>query len=135
MKKNILFFLLLTMSVTSFCQQTNPAPTLIKQDYLKKSRNQKTAAWCLLGGGVFAFGLGSIQPDFLKGAEKSGAPQIMVMLTGMVSMGVSVPFFISAAKNKKKAMSLSFKNETLPQIYKSRLVYNNIPSLTLKINL
>jgi len=54
---------------------------------------------------------------------------------GTLSMLSSIPFFISSHHNKKKAASLSFKNEMVPGIYKSSLVYNRIPSLALKLKL
>ena len=44
--------ILLVLNSGSFYQQNNPSPTLTKQDYLKKSKNQKTAAWIVLGGGI-----------------------------------------------------------------------------------
>ncbi len=54
MKKNIFLTLLLIISVTSFSQQPATVTPAVKTDYLKKSKNQNTTAWILLGGG-FAF--------------------------------------------------------------------------------
>jgi hypothetical protein len=52
MKIIISFTLLIVFSISSFCQSTpNDLPT-VKTDYLKKSKNQKIAAWVLLGGGI-----------------------------------------------------------------------------------
>lgn len=52
MKQIIIFTMLLILSATSFSQQSNPSPTLTKQDYLQKSKHQNTAAWLLLIGGT-----------------------------------------------------------------------------------
>jgi hypothetical protein len=47
--------MLLFIAARLFSQQTNPNQPLVNQDYLKKpdylekSKNQKTAAWILLG--------------------------------------------------------------------------------------
>ncbi len=57
------------------------------------------------------------------------------VLSGSLAMLGSIPFFIAASKNKKKAMSLSFKNETIPQVYKRSIVSIPVPSLIIKINL
>ena len=132
MKKIIFFSLFLIMAVTSFSQQTNPAPTLTKQDYLQKSKSQKTIAWCLLGGGglVFLVGVNRYfnQRDTI---DDNGT----IMLIGGLTTAASIPFFISASKNKKKAASLSLKNEMVPQFFKGGIVSRPTPSLTLKISL
>jgi len=51
MKKIILYTLLLAFPVAVFCQSIPNDMPAIKTDYLKKSNNQKTAAWLLLSGG------------------------------------------------------------------------------------
>jgi hypothetical protein len=56
-------------------------------------------------------------------------------LTGVLSMIGSIPFFIASKKNNKRAMSVSFKNETASQLVKSNLVYRYLPSLNIKIRL
>lgn len=136
MKKIILFTLLLTVSAASFSQQTNPSATLTKQDYLKKSNNQKFVAWTLLGGGVIALALAAIDLDvcFGPGCTKSSFPATAVGIGAVCIVG-SIPFFIASAKNKRRAMSMSFKNETIPQLQNGSFVNRSVPSLTLKINL
>jgi len=135
MKKIIVFAMLLIISVASFSQQTtNPAPT-VKTDYLEKSKNQKKAAWVMLGGGASLILLG----DLIGNSKSSsfgdaGAGFVMAAVGGLSMLG-SIPLFIASSRNKKKGMSLSFKNETAPQIQKSSFVYRSVPSLTLKISL
>jgi len=51
MKKIIAFLTLLIIGMSCFSQQTDSLQS-IKTDYLRKSKNQKTAAWVLLGGGI-----------------------------------------------------------------------------------
>lgn len=116
------------MSATSFSQQTSPSPGLTKQDYLQKSKNQKTTAFILLGVGAAAIAIaapGNVSLDVLP----------VFVIVGGVATIVSIPLFIASARNKRKDMSLSFKNETAPQIQKRSFVYQNVPSLTLKISL
>jgi len=62
MKKIILFAMLLTLSASSFGQQTKPSPDLTKQDYLLKSKKQKKAAKIMLGGGAVLSLTGFIIP-------------------------------------------------------------------------
>ena len=146
MKKIFFISLLLIMTVATFSQQIKPAPTLTKQDYLRKSKTQKTFAWILLGGGtafvatgffIAASTVGFIVINRLvTGQPGPSAPGATVLiLTGGVTMLGSIPLFIASTKNKKKALSLSFKNETVPQIQRNSFVYHAIPSLSLKIRL
>jgi hypothetical protein len=139
MKKIIIFTLLLIVSATSFSQQTKSSPTLTRQDYLKKSSNQKFVAWALFGSGAAVLAitaLSNLGIDFT--GPKKKFPIVPVGI-GAVCMVGSIPFFIASAKNKRKAMSLSFKNETIPSRLlsgqKSSFVNRSIPSLSLKINL
>jgi hypothetical protein len=144
MKKIIVFVLMLSLSAASFSQQ---APG-IKTDYLKKSKNQKTVAVIMAGGGVllvFAAVFiipkeevvsGSSQSSFFSGytIETNGF-KVAAGIAGTLCMLGSIPLFIAAHKNEKKAMSLSFKNETAPQLKNNSFTNRPVPSLTLKISL
>lgn len=135
MKKIVAFALLLMISVTSFSQQvTNPAPA-VKADYLKKSSSQKFTAWVLFGGGAAVLvitALSNLGIDFT--GPKKKFPVVPVGI-GAVCMVGSIPFFIASAKNKRKALSMSFKNEMIPQRQNDGLVNRLVPSLSLKIGL
>ena len=124
--------LLLIILNNSFSQSTQDNTTAIQNDYLKKSKNQKTAAWILVGVGSLSTLLGTIQvnPDY--GGNNNST---FLLVGGLVTLGASVPLFIASARNRKKAMSLTFKNETTQQIQNSGIVNQNIPSLNLKLNL
>jgi hypothetical protein len=142
MKKVITLLLLIALSATSFSQQTEPNPTLSKQDFLLKSKKQKTTAWILLGGGTglamtgLVMGLSDLGEAFGRaytgqnGSVNSEAAGT-VFLVGLGGMVGSIPLFVASGRNKRIAMSLSFKNETTPQIQKNSLVQENIPSLKL----
>ena len=143
MKKAAIFLLLLTFSILSFCQQTERSTTLTKQDYLEKSKNKKTTAWLLLGGGAalvatgFAVSEGEPEFNFLclcYVGENSGTKGLLIS-GGVLSMGASIFFFKSSAKNKRKAAELAFKNESAPRIMENGFAYRTIPSLNLKIRL
>jgi hypothetical protein len=142
MKQATVFFLVLTLAFSGFSQQNEPSPTFTKQDYMHKSKKQKTVAWVLLGGGAASVLTGIIIPkgDVVReGAwgndyENDGIKSTFGV-TGFLCMIGSIPFFIASKKNYKRAMSVSFKNEVTPQLVKSSFVYRSIPAFNLKISL
>lgn len=131
MNKLIAVSLLLTITLTISGQQ-DPifVPGTTKEDYLKKSKNQKTTAWVLLGTGSLSVLLGSIEvnPDY---GDATNRP--FLVIGGLVLIGASIPCFIAAARNKKKAAAISFRNQFVPQINNGSLVNRPVHSLNLKI--
>ncbi len=134
--------MLIMLASSSFSQQTNPSPTFSKQDYLKKSKNQKTAAWIFLGGGATTLLTGLVIPkgevvhegwfgnDYKNDGIKAG-----LGLTGILSMAGSIPFFVVSSKNKKKAASVSISNEKIQSLQKGSFAYRFVPSVSLIIRL
>jgi hypothetical protein len=127
MKKIIVFTLLMVIAVHSFCQQTN------SQDYLQKSKHQKTAAWIMLGGGV-ALGVAGAAVDASNWYSSGGDVLLVIGGAAIVS---SVPLFIAAGKNKKKSTAVSgfFKMEKAPVIRHTSFAYRSYPAVSIKINL
>lgn len=118
----------------SFAQQ------MTKQDYLEKSKQQKTTAWILLGGGAAVTTAGFIifSENFCPlGCSKSennsaNAGGIMI-LAGGVSMLASFPVFISSGNNARKAAELSFKYQPMNMPRYTGAIPRAYPSLTLTI--
>ena len=155
MKKLPLFITMFFIGYSSFSQQSDTAVASTKQAYLKKSKNEKTTAWILAGGGLVmsAVSLAIVINDDAQAANNfvttvintsnndSNTSGNKTSLTGIffyigvMCMVISVPLFISAAENKRKAMSISFNNLSVPQIQKKNFVYQAVPSLTFKIAL
>jgi len=141
MKQASIFVLLLILSVTTFSQQTNPVPSLTKKDYLKKSKSQNTAAWILAGAGtglvVVAFATTNLNDigDAINGDNSGLNTGSALFVTGGIIAASSIPLFIIASRNKRKAMSLSFKNEISTQIRRNGFACTRIPSLNIIINL
>ncbi len=134
MKQLIIFFIFTAIAFSSFSQPGSPAPVLTKQDYLQKSKKQKTTAWVLVGGGTVMWLVGVskyMNQDNNEGGTK-GKP---AMLIGGVSVLASIPFFIASSKNKKRATAVSFKMERLPVIQQRNLVTHSYPALSLKISI
>lgn len=123
------------------------AQEMSKQDYLDKSRNQKTTGFILLGGGVAMIAVGSalfmgdladtaISCTYLNCSSGSGMESGMVIsaVGGLAALG-SIPVFISSRKNARKAAQMSFRNEPT---YNPKYVGNiprAIPSLSFSIPL
>lgn len=133
MKKIKLALLLSLFTMSASAQQTTSSPSLTKSGYLKKSKKQKTIAFFLAGGGSIAWLVGVSkymnQSDNIDGGGEAA------MIIGGTAALASIPLFIISSKNKKKAMSMSLKNQMLPQLQSSGFVYRSVPSLTLKFSL
>jgi hypothetical protein len=153
MKKIILYALPLVFSVRAFCQSTPNDLQAVKTDYLKKSKNQKTGAWVLFGGGV-ALTTTSILMAAPKAAEDfsyavvgvfSSEPipennytaENILLITGTASMLASIPFFIASKKNKRNAMAMSanIKMENARMLQYQSFVQTSYPAIVLKIKL
>lgn len=131
MKEIILFTMLLIVSSATFSQQTNSGSSMTKQDYLQKSKNQKTAAWIMLGGGTVA-GIGGVLWATSDIFSKNAGPDILIF-TGAAAMVGSIPLFIASGRNKRKAMSLSFNIQQVIQPMQYGFANHNIPSLSLRM--
>jgi hypothetical protein len=141
MKKIVICAMLLIIAAPVFSQLTNSTPILTKQDYLKKSKTQKAFAWILAGSGVVltVVGVATLNLNDLGnslGGNNSGvnSSSTLFVIGGITALS-SIPLFIAGHRNKKKAMSLSFKNEKMQQLNKNRFVYTPVPSLSLTIRL
>lgn len=133
MKKIILGIMLLMLATISFSQQNNPSPALTKQDYLRKSKSQKITAFCLAGGGIVVW-LAGVSKNMNQNDDIDGGGEV-AMAIGSIAALASIPMFIIASKNKRKAASLSIKNEKIQTLQKGGFVYNLVPAIRLAIRL
>ena len=111
MKKQLLILFMLASFSSSFAQG------LTKEDYLRRSKNQKKTAWILCGTGATLILTSLIvYPNnysflgFNSAAEQRQANSAGVLFTagGICVLG-SIPFFILSGGNRKKAAALSFR--------------------------
>lgn len=123
---------------------TTVAPPLSKSTgdrLLQKSRNKKAVAWVLFGAGAglgiagLAVGesaIGHLWSDPLDRTASRTTTGGALILAGGVSMLGSIPFFISSAKNKRRAL-LSVDNGSVipgPMLHRQNLI-----AVALRINL
>jgi len=140
MKKIILFTIVFLASISSFSQQTLPVNVSAKQDYLKKSKNQKTVGKILLAGGAALSITGVLiavndlnhlfDPNYVHSNNNTSD---VLVYSGLVIAAGSIPFFLKSSKNRKKAIHFSFKSQMILQEKYGNFVYHTIPSLQLKI--
>ena len=121
---------MLALPATSFCQKTNDSVPVVKTDYLAKSKNQKTAAFILLGIGVTTLTIAAVGDlDF----DALGP----VVVVGGVATVASIPLFIASGKNKRKAMKASafIKMETIPLLQKQSFEQKSFPAFSVNFSL
>jgi len=138
MMKILLFAISQVIAMAATGQQVTPSSATALNDYLKKSGNQRTVALALLIGGGAVLSAGIIwgisetnaNTYYSSTLEGSGA----LVLIGMTSMLGSIPLFIAARRNarKAKAVTAQFKFEKGPAIQGGGMAYQAIPGLCLK---
>jgi hypothetical protein len=108
-----------------------------KDYFLQLSKKNNTTGWILLGcgtamiiGGLIGFG-STYDDSSYTSTDISG----FIVLGGLIADIVSIPFFITAHKHKKRAMSLSFGNQNIPfQSVKPNNFYSQA-AITLRVKL
>jgi len=135
MKYVILCSLSLKLVNTTFCQQIQPTPLVSKEDYLQKSKKQKTTAWLLFVGGSVVSFVGLTQLNFAGSAtgDVNNTAGAVLFFAGAATAVGSIHFFSAAKRNRYRAMSVSFKNQSIPQLLKNNFQIKAIPSLNLQI--
>ena len=134
MKKIITCIALLIVANSIHSQQSNPSATLTKKDYLQKSKNQKTAAWLFMGGGIGLTILG-ISADKSDVDNVGSSGRGVAIITGIAAISVGTTLFILSSNNKKKAETIAFRMEKAPLIQQGGFVYRSYPALAFRIHL
>ena len=137
MKKTIISAMILLFAMSSFSQQTNLKQTLTLTDYLKKSKNQKTAAWILLGGGTALIVTGLLIGTQNEASLDNAATGGVIVVAGAASVIGSIPLFIASGKNKRRGMAAVsyFKMVDISAIQGYRIIHTSYPALSVNIRL
>lgn len=127
---------LLLLALTG-CLVSGTVNAQSKEDYLKKSRNQRTTGWIMLGGGVVLGAVGAAtfnNSDFLSNDAASNTGGWLFVIGGASALG-SIPFFISSAHNARKAAAISFKPQPVHYPVNTALVVKWQPAVSVSIRL
>ena len=135
MKKIIFSAIFLSIIIPSFSQVITDKQ-FSKNYYLQKSKNQKTVAWILLAGGT-AMAVGgaiSFSHNYDYGSNSATDISGFLLLGGIVSDIVSIPFFISSSNNKKKAGAIAISNRQIYLPMKEGFAIKAQPTVTVSIS-
>lgn len=139
MKEIFLGVLITFFGISLQGQQTDTNPQLTQQDYLQKSKNQKTAAWILTGGGT-AMAIGGLvlltsQTSYFP-SEEVGA---VLLAAGGAAIATGIILFSASNRNKKKAdeklLTFNLKLERTDFIQHAITGKKNYPALAFNIRL
>ncbi|MDF2157595.1 hypothetical protein [Algoriphagus sp. CAU 1675] len=141
MKTKMIMAALITALIMGISQKSF-AQEMSKQDYLEKSRQQKTAGWILLGGGAtLAIVGGALMvenfclfgcSDTVDNSFNAGTAMAVIGGTAMIA---SVPMFISSRNNAEKAGLLSIKSQPLNIPRYTGKIPKSYPAISLSIPL
>jgi len=134
MKKFILPLILSILIVVCFSQ--NISGQELSHDYLKKSKNQKTAAKILAIGGttMVVAGIFGFNSNWENGSYTATDISGFIMLGGGVALIASIPLFIISSVNKKSAFTLAIINHNVSIPIQKAHIINTQPALTLTID-
>lgn len=98
-------------SVAALSQEIENDQKLTRADFLKKSKNQKTAAWIATGVGTTVI-LGTVlsaasDPFPEYGEDNTESVGTVPAIIGLACIGTGAYLFFASSKNKKKANAAS----------------------------
>jgi len=133
MKKMTLCLILLTFGFQSFSQ----APPGSAEYYRQKSKSQRTTGWVLLGvGTAMAVGGGigfSKHWDLFQSNTTKADVYGAIMAAGIVADLVSIPVFISAGRNARRAARVSVSSQLLDFPQGNNSYVKPHPTISVKI--
>ena len=150
MKKITILTLALIFSFQLFSQEMQPVEhKLVNTDYLAKSKKQRTAGWILTGTGAAVFSIGLVVSMAEMTEEVGGAiiyglvgeeapvthskGGTAITITGLAMVATGITFLSIAKKNKRKALDMSFINESSQQLRYNTVMNTSVPSVRLRL--
>ncbi len=114
-----------------------------KEEYLSKSKRQKTAALIMIIGGtvtatagIVSAVAGSVDRAFgSPGADRGETASSILAITGAAAILGSIPMIVASGKNKKRAMNLTLTNQPIPAIVSIITKQRSLPSIALRFSL
>lgn len=138
--KMMIMLIMIMLFVNNAHAQEVSNPDMLKEQYLKKGERQKTAAWITLTAGATMVVVGTVvfltswEDYFWSDSSNAADAAGYVSIAGIVVSLVSVPLFISAHSNKKKAAALSVGYQHIYNAGPDMMISQKaMPSLTIRI--
>lgn len=130
--KPVMSFILCLLFYCTCYAQNSPSKEINKDYYLHKSKVKRTIGYSFLGSGVALFITGGIidrvkKPELLAGFTYEFA--------GITSSLVSIPFFVSASKYKRKAFAVALTQQKIILLSQNTATLFIQPAATLHIAL
>jgi hypothetical protein len=138
MKKILILFCLSLLTIQLVKSQKSDksistSPIGLHDLYMKKHKTNNTVGWIMLGSGI-GMTLGGFATNVSTGwGEGNKNNGLWLSYLGGATTLASIPFFISAGSNKRKA-KLALKGESVT-IRNKLLVKSNYPAIALIIQL
>lgn len=134
MKKILVFMVLLAIMAEVFGQEAGKS-SLDKDFYLALSKKHNTTGWVLLLSGTAMIVGGAVAFDSSWDESSATSTDIsgFILLAGVIADLASIPFFISAGVNKRKAAYLSFNIQDYPPALS--FGKNNYPACSITLHL
>jgi hypothetical protein len=138
MKKVILLLTLLLLLTHTFAQDTT-LPVLTKEDFLKKSKSQKTGAWLLLGTSVVSLLGSAASYEFTVWGDQSdidNTGSTVLAIVGVGALASSITLFVAAGRNRRKAAYLTINQESilLPENFTRHSNVYPVANLVIRLN-
>lgn len=134
-----ILFVLLMFGTPAFSQELEKDQSLLRTDFLKKSKNQKTAAWITTGVGTTII-LGTVlsaasDPFPEYGEDNTESVGTVPALIGLACIGTGAYLFIASGRNKKKAnvASVFIDIEKAPALTKAVFSNKSFPAIGVRV--
>lgn len=134
-----ILFVLLMFGTPAFSQELEKDQSLLRTDFLKKSKNQKTAAWIATGVGTTII-LGTVlsaasDPFPEYGEDNTESVGTVPALIGLACIGTGAYLFIASGRNKKKAnvASVFIDIEKAPALTKAVFSNKSFPAIGVRV--
>lgn len=114
MKKLFFVLLFLGLGAHSFAQESKPNQALL-EDLVKRSESQYKGGMAFLGGGAALIITAIAIPrrfDYMNGNNNQRTINFLSW-TGILSIGTSIPLFLSSGYNGRTAAKLSLQSQAL----------------------
>jgi hypothetical protein len=114
MKKLFFILVFLGLGIQGFAQKAKSNPALL-EDLVKKSESQFKGGMAFLGGGTALIITAIVIPrrfDYMNGTNNQRTINFLNW-TGILSIGTSIPLFLSSGYNGRTAAKLSLQSQVL----------------------